>query len=247
VQPLLAPDILRVWERGREAHPLERGLIVLGAGLPGMAWEELADLSVGQRNAGLLALRDLTIGPTLECVAACPACRDQLELSFRSSDIRYDEFRALPPGPFDLATEDGYELRCRLINSRDLGVARRWRDPEQGGWALLRRCVLEARHEGTPVGVEALPDEVVAAVSEAIVERDPQADVRIALSCPSCEHEFRTGLDVESLFFTEIAARAMRILREVHILARAYGWREQDILDMSTARRQAYLEMAPVV
>jgi hypothetical protein len=55
------------------------------------------------------------------------------------------------------------------------------------------------------------------------------------------------GFDIEEYFWVEVAARAMRILREIHILARAYGWREADILAMSTRRRQAYLELAPVV
>ena len=37
-------------------------------------------------------------------------------------------------------------------------------------------------------------------------------------------------------------ARAQRLLMEVHLLARAYGWREADILGMSPARRNAYLQ-----
>ena len=41
----------------------------------------------------------------------------------------------------------------------------------------------------------------------------------------------------------ELATQAKRLLREVHFLARAYGWREADILAMSARRRQAYLEM----
>ena len=34
-----------------------------------------------------------------------------------------------------------------------------------------------------------------------------------------------------------------RLLRQVHTLAMAYGWREIDILSMSALRRQVYLEM----
>ncbi len=49
--------------------------------------------------------------------------------------------------------------------------------------------------------------------------------------------------DVVSFFWSEICVQAKRLLREVHTLARAYGWREADILNMSTARRQFYLEM----
>jgi hypothetical protein len=39
-----------------------------------------------------------------------------------------------------------------------------------------------------------------------------------------------------------VAARAQRLLMEVHLLARAYSWRESDILAMSPARRNAYLQ-----
>ena len=45
----------------------------------------------------------------------------------------------------------------------------------------------------------------------------------------------------------QISAReATRLLGEVHTLARAYHWREAEILAMSSRRRQAYLELAGV-
>jgi hypothetical protein len=48
--------------------------------------------------------------------------------------------------------------------------------------------------------------------------------------------------DIVSFLWTEIAAEAKRLLREVHILASAYGWREADIFSLSPLRRQFYLE-----
>jgi len=44
-------------------------------------------------------------------------------------------------------------------------------------------------------------------------------------------------------FWAELAAEAKRLLREVDALARAYGWREADILALSSQRRHAYLEL----
>jgi hypothetical protein len=72
---------------------------------------------------------------------------------------------------------------------------------------------------------------------------DPQADVEIARTCSACGHQWQTSFDIVSFFWTEICAQAKRLLREVDILARVYGWREADILSMSAARRRAYLEM----
>jgi hypothetical protein len=49
--------------------------------------------------------------------------------------------------------------------------------------------------------------------------------------------------DIVSFFWTELSAQAKRLLREVHTLARGYGWREADILAMSARRRQLYLDL----
>jgi hypothetical protein len=81
-------------------------------------------------------------------------------------------------------------------------------------------------------------------VVERIAALDPQADTRIDLSCPDCHHGWSEVFDVVSFFWTEIDAWARRLLRDVNVLARAYGWREHDILAMSTMRRQLYLAMA---
>jgi hypothetical protein len=72
---------------------------------------------------------------------------------------------------------------------------------------------------------------------------DPQAEVLLDLNCPACGHGWQALFDVVAFFWAELAAQAKRLLREVHTLARAYGWREADILGMSARRRQFYLEM----
>jgi hypothetical protein len=46
-----------------------------------------------------------------------------------------------------------------------------------------------------------------------------------------------------SFFWNEINTWAYRMLRDVHALATAYGWREADIVAMSPWRRQVYLDM----
>jgi hypothetical protein len=63
------------------------------------------------------------------------------------------------------------------------------------------------------------------------------------LCCSSCKRELQAELDIVSFFWTEINSWAMRMLREIHSLASTYGWTESDILAMSAARRQVYLEL----
>lgn len=72
---------------------------------------------------------------------------------------------------------------------------------------------------------------------------DPQADVRLAIACPSCGHQWQGIFDIVTFFWSEIESWASRILHEVHLLALAYGWHEREILALSPRRRQFYLDM----
>jgi hypothetical protein len=68
--------------------------------------------------------------------------------------------------------------------------------------------------------------------------------VAVDLTCPSCQEPWEVTLDIVTYLWDEIAAEARRLIYEVDVLARAYGWREADVLAMTPQRRQAYLELA---
>jgi hypothetical protein len=104
--------------------------------------------------------------------------------------------------------------------------------------------LLSAQHEGRDQLAVELPDNVVDALAERMTAADPQAGVQLAVECPACGHSWEADFDIVSFFWSELNAWAQRTLYDVHTLARAYGWREGDILAMSAWRRQCYLEMA---
>jgi len=89
----------------------------------------------------------------------------------------------------------------------------------------------------------ALPENVIAAVSERMAQLDPQGDIQLTLTCPKCGHEWLSPLDIASYLWREICAWAGRTLNEIHLIASAYGWRETDILTLSPQRRRTYLEL----
>ncbi|HEX7240177.1 MAG TPA: hypothetical protein VF263_07925 [Longimicrobiaceae bacterium] len=221
---------------------MDRALAVLGAALPEMSGDELAALSVGERDACLLTLRETTLGPALACYVECPVCAEQLEFTTTVGEVRVLPALQRVPHEHTLRA-DGFELRFRLLTSRDLASLAGARDVEAARGLLLRRCVLDAAREGEPVPVEELPETVVASLAAEMAERDPQAEVTFNLDCPRCSHAWVSAFDVVAFFWTELSALAKRLLAEVHVLARAYGWREADILAMSSARRRAYLEL----
>ncbi|MCA1553596.1 MAG: phage baseplate protein [Chloroflexi bacterium] len=232
MRALSAAELLNVWEHALALHPVERALSLLAAASPEQSWDALAALSIGERNARLLTLREWTFGSQPTSVATCPVCGEKLELSFNVSDVRANA----PASELTLQL-DGESVHFRLPNSRDLlGIARE-RELSAARARLVARCV-ERDDAELP-----LPATVVDALSAHMAEADPQANVQLALRCPHCAHEWLAVFDIVSYFWTEIGAWAQRILREVHLLASAYGWRESDILALSPLRRQWYLDM----
>jgi hypothetical protein len=126
-------------------------------------------------------------------------------------------------------------------NSLDLAAVADCTEAETARRLLLERCIVAANLEGQDIASNELPDPIVKALVQRMGDADPQADMQIELACPSCGHSWRAVFDIESFFWSEINAWAQRILLEVHTLARAYGWRENDILSLSLWRRHFYL------
>jgi hypothetical protein len=241
---LSAHDLLGIWEVGEDQHPLDRALTILAAACPELTRDELAALSIGQRDARLLALRELTYGPRLEGFVECPRCAEGLEFDVSATDLKAEPATGPDaPGEALELVAGGLQVRFRLPDSRDLASVLGYRDPAAARDLLVRRCVLEASREGDRVEDGELPGEAVAEISRRMAEHDPQAEVLMDFRCPACDHRWQALFDALSFFWTELAAQARRLLREVHTLARAYGWREADILGMSTRRRRFYLEM----
>jgi hypothetical protein len=202
--------------------------------------EELERLSVGQRDGLLLALRRHLYGPTVLGVTSCPRCREQVEVSFDLADIAVD-----PPGdprePIEVEL-GGYRVRARPPGAMDLVSVADARDHLDPRTALIERCVLEAGTEQGPMSAPDLPPAVVSCLASALAEADPQADVRLALGCPGCGHEWTAAFDIVAFLWAELDAWGYRVLGDVHVLASAYGWREADIVAMSEWRRTHYLE-----
>jgi hypothetical protein len=237
MRPLSSAELLNVWEQGLGQPPTLRALNLLSAACPETPPETLARLSIGQRDSLLLTLREWTFGAQLVSLVNCPQCGEKVELSFNVSDIRVE-----PPAPVEtlaLAVGD-YEVQFRLPNSLDLALVSDQAGAQQ---QILERCLVQAEYEGQAVEAAKLPVELVEAIATRMTEADPQAEVQLALACPACRHEWQALFDIVAFFWDELNAWAYRLLREVHVLAAAYGWREEDIVALHPWRRQFYLEM----
>jgi hypothetical protein len=235
------PDLLRAWERGLDQRPIQRALTLLAAAWPDTPPDVLAGLSIGQRDARLLTLRESIFGPHLASLAICPDCSESLELSFDVADIRVAP--EIEPAAELTASIEGYEVRFRLPNSRDLVAASNEAISDTMCQVLLQRCLLAVIHDDKAQPVNQLPTHIEQAIVERMANCDAQADIELTFTCPACEHQWQARFDIVSYLWTELDAWVCRILREVHVLASAYGWREDDILALGPRRRQIYLDM----
>ena len=241
-RPISAARLLDAWEAGLEQHPLGRALRLLQLAEPEQSLDGLALLSIGERNRRLLALRERLIGPHFEAVATCPQCGERLEMSFTAQQL-YASAPASTSEPIEVA-HNGYCVRVRLPSTADLLDVLDAASTEQAQARLLARCLLWVRQGDIELPPEtALPEGVVAAIQAHMAQADPMGDLQLTPRCPACGHGWTTALDLATYVWEEVADRAKRLLRETHTLARAYGWREADILAMSDQRRQWYLDL----
>jgi len=227
-------DCLNLWEAGGGLHPLDQGLLVLSAALPGTSGAVLPDWPLGRRNAALAELRCASFGSRLQGWTACQRCGEKLEVEVDGRLLAGD---GLDPGGPAVESIVVHGQSFRLPTSRDLAQAVREADAAQAARRLVESCCLK------PVGAAVWSDVELEEIGERLAAADPHAETRLALRCPACDNEWEETLDLMTFLWREIEARARRVLGEIHALASAYGWSEAEILSLSERRRALYLEL----
>ena len=236
MRALSASELLDLWERGASRGPIGRALEMLSAAAPEIEAPHL--VSIGRRDALLLALRERTFGAAMQAVTSCSSCGEEIELSFAAADLGGAQEIA---GELDVQI-GAYRLRLRAPNSEDVAVALA-SGLQEAEAALFDRCAEGVWRGDREIRARELPVEIASAAIERIAKADPHAEIALAVTCPRCGSAERAIFDIVSFFWRELEAFVIRILREVHVLASAYGWDEARILSMSATRRRCYLEM----
>jgi phage FluMu protein gp41 len=211
----------------------------------GVSREQVRSLSVGDREALLLQLRLLSLGDRLDCVLSCPSpeCQKKLGLELSTADL----LRSAPPmqaHTLDVQLKDGAatcSVRLRLVTGQDqeavVELARN--DHRAAADVLLRRCVEKA--VSNDMAMDELPSAISRQLGELMSELDPQAEMRMNVTCSECGRGFDALFDVASYLFLELQAGMRNLLHEVHLLAYHYHWSLAEILGMSARTRHRFL------
>jgi len=227
-------DVLTLWERGATRHPLDRSALLCAWARPEVPAEMIADLPLGVVTASLLALRTASFGSRIRAHVDCERCGERLELNLTAPEM----LQPVPAEEDGAGTIEAAGMRVRVPSLRDLAAVFTEHDAECGARQLLARCLLSAND-----CADRLSDATMREVEDALEAIDPNADLAFNVHCEACGKHGTAQLDAGALLWDEIDARARALLGEVHLLARAYGWTESEILALGASRRAAYLGM----
>jgi hypothetical protein len=197
-----------------------------------------ASMSLADRDRLVAALYGECFGDAISVASRCSACSKTFEIDFSLRDFVHhlDERVAAPAnlraGP-DAAgvhlLDDGTRFRLPTVEDERaiLGLA-----PAESVTALLGRCVLE--------GEVARVGESVQVAMESLA---PLASSVFPANCAECSAEQTIDFDLVRFFLAAVEREQPLLMREVHCLARAYGWSCGEILGLPRRQRRAYVAL----
>ncbi|GAA1954653.1 hypothetical protein [Microbacterium deminutum] len=188
------------------------------------------DLPVGDVDLLVLWQRREHLGDTMVAEGRCARCHEPVDVRF--SLAAYAAHHRPRASRRAEAVGDGwFALRAggatfRLPTARDVLSI----DPSADGrGALLARCVREQ-----------VPAATARAVESAMARLAPTMRTAVTGVCPECGAGFELEVDARELCMAELRREAVTVYDDVNLIATAYGWSQDDILDLPSARRRRY-------
>jgi hypothetical protein len=206
---------------------------------------DAAGLPAPDLDALLLRLRQALLGDRMLAQTQCaaPGCRARGHIAFgveaylahhapRAPRLRRYRVASCPDAPDWFALQAAEtSARFRLPTAADERDAVGSPDPAA---ALAERCL-------APIP---FPRSLRRAAEAAMSALAPSLAGPLAGACPQCGAGLVAPFDPRRYVLAELRARAGFVAAEVDALAARYHWSESAILDMPSARRAAYADMA---
>ena len=204
---------------------------------------DAAALPVGDLDALVVARRSEILGDSLVAEGSCARCAAPVDVRFSLTAYAAHNRVRVPRGV--TRTEDGWwELPRHLIRVRvpsvgDVLAASAASDPRG---ELIARCLsagsLGARcSSGTPTRA------AVRAAERALESLGPTLRADVTGTCPECGAEVVLDVDARELCLSELRFLAGVVYDDVNLIATAYHWTQDAILDMPSLRRRRYADL----
>lgn len=213
-------ELVNRWETGG-SEAAHRRLAALIETEPG--GRPLGEDTLGQRNRRLIALHGRWIDRPIEAHVACPTCGTGNEFV-----LPLEAMQELPDPPPGARTKlGGSAFRLPTMAEAEACGA----DPA----ALARRCA-----DDPAVRLDA---QQLAMLSEAFDALDPLGRLTVASHCSDCGGEVTAEVDLAEFVAAELTRCVELALRDIDLIAAAYGWSEREILSLPADRRARYVAM----
>lgn len=241
---LTSAQMVQLWEKGRTRPDHERAIDIMQLALPNLSREALFALPLGERNRTLFTLRKAAAGESLRAFVQCPNCSEPLEFEQSISELIEEGGQGASgcQSQSHSFAKDGYVVQFRLPNSADQVAGADLFFEEEVADHILDATILGLEHKGENLPASGLPEELRNDLRAEQARLDPLANPTVCLGCAACKHVWHAPIDIAAYFWVEIERQARAVIDDVVMLARGYGWREEDILAMGASRRELYLD-----
>lgn len=192
------------------------------------------EMSIGDRDRVIAELYRQCFGERVSSVVRCTSCEGSFEMDFSLPALLEEADRQRPATREVLGPDEhGFYRtpggrRFRLATTGDeralLGVP-----PERTAELLASRCLPDG-------GAAALDDQTQVAI-EAL---DPVLSLELPASCAECGAAQNIDFDLPRFFLASLFRERPLLVREIHWIAKVYGWSHQEILALPRTVRRAY-------
>jgi hypothetical protein len=195
---------------------------------------EVMDLPLGVRDQLLLCLYEQTFGPRIQSTVQCAACHEHVELGLDTAELLAHVLReaneTTAPTADDIEgfrLKDGTRFRVPTLGDQ-LAVA-----------ALPARAAVRELVARTLIDApdDELDEVALARLQDAMTAVAPLVELDIELVCSECRHGQTLHFEIGEHLAASLLREREVLLREIHLLASAYGWSLDAILSLPRRQR----------
>lgn len=204
---------------------------------------DAARLAIGDRDRLLAALHAQLFGDRIESRVRCSACGEGIELGFSLAALLANLGRDTTPlqgpdpaGYFALPEGPRFRLPTGADQAALLECA-----PERARVELLLRCLAPDEAQHRTLGD--LDPTLLARIEAAMAERCPILDLALDITCHVCAAAQQVRFDIQTYLLRALEHEQRYLVREIHYLARAYGWSLAEILELRREDRRRFVEL----
>lgn len=201
---------------------------------------EIWGWTLTRRLQGLLSISVTTRSQTKRVPARCPreSCHEFMELELDLLSFEQPE----DTGTFTCTPERDVNVTIRLPTGNDQMNWLNENSQDMSGWAaFMATSVVTSVNGAVPEADWQVPNHWLPALEAVLEKHDPFTAMQLDAHCPSCNEAVQVELDLEDLLLQMLASDQRHLLDQIHRLASAYHWSEDEILSLPPRRREYYL------